>query len=116
MTANTFFADVGINAMLDGIAGTWLSLHSATPGTTGAAEITGGSYARLQTAWNAAATSAKTGSQKTINVPAGVTITHFGIWSAVSGVTYQGGGVLPATEVYGSAGTYLITPTVAGSG
>jgi hypothetical protein len=53
-----------------------------------------------------------TGSQVTINVPSGVTITHWGLWSASSGGTFYDGGSLPVSETYSSAGTYLATPTL----
>lgn len=117
--ANTFFSNTAIDDAITGItaAATWISLHSTPgPGVTGANEISGGSYARVQTTWGGAAASASLGSQVTINVPASTTITHFGIWSAVTAGTYHGGAALPAPETYGGAGTYLLTPTLAGSG
>lgn len=116
--ANTFFSNTSIDDAIAGItaAATWISLHTASPATTGANEVSGGSYARVQTTWGAPATSASLGSQVTINVPASTTITHFGIWSAVTAGTYHGGAALPASETYGGAGTYLLTPTLAGSG
>lgn len=86
---------------------THLSLHTADPGGSGANEVTGGSYARQLITWNPAS-----GGQKTIvgtpvfQVPAGTTITHFGLWSAVSGGSWRGGEELPTGETYGSPGTY----------
>ena len=90
----------------------------ATPGSTGAAEITGGApaYARVNSAWSPPATSAMAGAQVTLNVPAGATISFFGVWTSTSAGTYLGGGPLPATEAYGSQGTYLLTPTITGVG
>jgi hypothetical protein len=116
--ANTFFSNTAIDDAITGItaAATWISLHTASPATTGANEVSGGAYARVQTTWGAAAASASLGTQVTINVPASTTITHFGIWSAASAGTYHGGAALPAPETYGGAGTYLLTPTLAGSG
>lgn len=113
---NTFFSDAGVNDALNGESDVYFSLHTASPGTTGANEVVGGSYARVATTWSAAASSARAGSAVTINVPAGTTITHFGIWSAVSGGTYKRGGQLSAPETFGSAGTYTLTPTLTGSG
>ncbi len=115
---NTFFSNTGIDDALGGLttAGTWISLHTASPATTGANEVTGGAYGRAQTTWSGASGSAQSGSQVTINVPAGTTITHFGIWTASSGGSYLGGAALPASEAYTGAGTYLLTPTVTGSG
>lgn len=113
---NTFFSDAGVNDALNGESDTWISLHTASPGTTGANEVAGGSYARVATTWSAAASSSRAGSQVTINVPASTTITHFGIWSAASSGTYKRGGPLSASETFGSAGTYALTPTLTGSG
>lgn len=114
--ANTFFSNAGVDDALTGFTSNWISLHTASPATTGANEVTGGSYARVQTTWGSAAASAMTGSAVTINVPSGTTITHFGIWSASSAGTYKGGGALTASETFGSSGTYQLTPTLAGSG
>jgi hypothetical protein len=116
--ANTYFSNTGVDDALAAIAaaGTYISLHSASPATTGANEISGGTYARVATTWAAAASSADAGSQVTINVPASTTIAYFGIWSALTGGTYLGGGPLPTSETYTGAGNYLLTPTLAGSG
>jgi hypothetical protein len=118
---STYFSATGEDAALDGSnglggGGTYISLHTASPGTTGANEVTGGAYARVQTTWSGSATGSKAGSQVTINVPAATTITHFGIWSAASGPTYIGGGTLPSSEAYTGAGTYLLTPTLTAVG
>jgi hypothetical protein len=96
-------------------AAKYISLHSATPGTTGASEIGGGSYARVATTWGSIAAGAVTGTQVTINVPASTTIVYWGIWDAVSAGNYYDGGQLPSSQAYGSAGTYLLTPTLTAS-
>lgn len=116
--ANTFFSNTAIDDAITGITAvaTFISLHTASPGVTGANEVSGGSYIRVATTWAAAAASASLGSQVTINVPASTTITHFGIWTTSTAGTYHGGAALPAPETYGGAGTYLLTPTLAGSG
>ena len=112
---NNTSKDAGLTAI--GAAATWISLHTADPGTTGTSEVTGGTYARLQTTWGTAAASSMTGSQVTINVPASTTITYWGVWSAASGSTYYyEGGALPASQAYVSAGTYLLTPTLTATG
>lgn len=94
-------------------AAKYISLHTASPGTTGANELTGGSpaYARVATTWGSVTGGSVTGSQVTLNVPAS-TITHWGIWDAVSGGNYYDGGTLPFSQTYGSQGTYLLTPTL----
>jgi len=97
------------------LAGKYISLHSASPGTTGANEIAGGTYGRVATTWGTVSGGASLGSQVTINVPAGTTVAYWGIWTAITGGTYVDGGALPSSETYGAAGTYLLTPTYTAS-
>ncbi len=95
-------------------AATYISLHTADPGTTtGVNEVSGGTYARVATTWPANPTSGSiTGSAAQINVPAATTITHWGLWTAGTGGTFYYGGTLPASETFGAAGTYSLTPTL----
>lgn len=118
---STYFSATGEDDALDGSdglggGGTWISLHSTSPGTTGAAEINGGAYAREQTTWSASSGGSKVGSQVTLSVPASTTIAYFGVWSAASGGTYICGGILPNSEAYTGAGSYLLTPTLSATG
>lgn len=92
--------------------GTFISLHTADPGTTGANEATGGSpaYARQATTWTAGASDGVVpGSQVTIDLPAG-TYTHFGVWSAATAGTFVGGGTITSTTL-GAQGQIKVTPT-----
>lgn len=91
--------------------GTYISVHTADPGSTGANEASGGSpaYARVATTWGSAANSAISGSQVTINLPAG-TYTYAGLWSAASGGTFIDKVAISSTTL-GAQGTLLITPT-----
>lgn len=91
---------------------TYISLHTGAPGTTGANEATGGSpaYARKQTTWGAASAGVATGSQVSIDVPAG-TFTDAGGWSAATGGTFFDRLAISSTTV-GANATILITPTV----
>ena len=111
---NATSKDVALTAI--GAAATYVSLHNADPGTTGLNEISGGSYARVQTTWGTAAASSMAGSQVTINVPASTTVAYWGVWTTVSGGTCYESGTLPTTEVYTGAGQYLLTPTLAATG
>ena len=89
----------------------YCSLHTATPGTTGASEVSGGgSYARVAVAWStASAGSIANSGALTINLPASTTATHFGLWSASSAGTYYIGGALsPNVTTGSSAGTVTI--------
>lgn len=86
--------DAGRNATVDGLAAvaTFASLHTGDPSTTGANESTGGSpaYARKAITYAAAATGTKANSAAiTFDVPAS-TITHVGLWSAVTAGTFYG--------------------------
>src|SRR5215469_10582889 len=92
--------DTGLTAQ--GAAATYISLHSGDPGVTGANEISGGSpaYARVATTWGTAASGAMTGSQVTINVPATVTVTYAGLWTAATGGTFYAGCQLPAPQAF----------------
>ncbi len=82
---------------------TFVSLHDGDPGETGANEITGGSYARqevLDAAWNAA-TGGLTDNVNDIDftlMPA-LTVTHIGLWSAVTAGVFLWGGALSASKV-----------------
>lgn len=93
--------------------GVYVSLHTASPGTTGANEASGGSpaYARQATTWSADSTDdgVRTGTQVTIDLPAG-TYTHFGLWSAASGGTYIDGGTIASTTL-SAQGQIKVTPT-----
>lgn len=92
----------------------WISLHTADPGTTGTSEATGGSpaYARKQTTWTAGASDGSSaGSQVTIDVPAG-SYTHFGIWTAATAGTFVGGGALSSTATLAAQGQVQVTPTL----
>lgn len=84
-----------------------ISMHTADPGTTGASEVTGGSYARAAVTWNPAASGVKANSGSMVfQIPAGVTITHVGGWT--TGGTFRGGGLLTLPQPYATAGTYTI--------
>lgn len=92
--------------------GSWISLHTASPGITGASEATGGApaYARKQTVWTAGASDGVVnGSEVIIDVPAG-TYTHFGIWSLAAAGTYVDGGTIPATTL-AAQGQIKVTPS-----
>jgi hypothetical protein len=88
----------------------YVSLHTADPGTTGANEVAGGSYARQAITWSAP-TSAdlRSSNAPVFNVPGSTTITHFGLWTAASGGTYITGGPLSSSQTYSSAGTYTLS-------
>ena len=110
------YTDAVKNAMLDltdetggSQAITHVSLHTGDPGTTGADEVTGGSYERVAVTWGAASGGVKSNtSQLQFQVPSGTTVTHVGGWSASSGGTFRGGGALSAPQEFATSGTYTI--------
>lgn len=112
------YTNASKNVALDAIgsAASYISFHTADPGSTGTSEVAGGSYARVQTTWGAASAASKAGSQITANIPASTTITHWGLWTASTSGTFHYGGALSASETFGGAGTYLFTPTLTASG
>ena len=97
------------NSMLDhlGTLATLASLHSADPGANGANEVIGGAYTREAITWNpAAAGNLDNNANPVFDVPAGTTVTHFGLWTA--GGIWLGGGALSAAETFAGAGTYTL--------
>lgn len=96
------------NAVLDALGdmtlhqATWISLHTGDPGTTGANEVNGGNYARVQVnaqggaspAWGTASNRQMTNSGA-VTFPQGggdAQVTHFGIWDAQNGGNFIRGG------------------------
>lgn len=113
------------NAALDGLAGTgtnvvpYVSLHTASPSTTGANEnANSGSYARQACSWNAASGGSKTNSSAlTFSTGGTVAVTHFGTWSSATygAGTYAIGGALgasiTATSITFAAGSITLSAT-----
>lgn len=102
------------NYMLDQLGTSKLlyaSLHTASPGSTGTNEVAGGSpaYARKALTWDAASGGSKALSNTPLfDVPASTTITHVGLWDAVTTGNYFG--YIDVTdETFAAQGTYQIT-------
>lgn len=113
MAHSVAFRNAAVNAVAQNSGATWFSLHTGDPGTTGANEVVGGGYARIQALYPAATTGSSVTAGATHSVPAGTTVTHFGRWTAVSGGTFYTGGALPnGGDTFGSAGTYTNVNTV----
>lgn len=96
------------NIMLGSIAPGFVSLHTSNPSESGANEVTGGSYARVATTFAAASAGARAAiNAPVVNVPAGVTVTYVGYWTAATGGTFLGyDDVTSAT--FTNAGTYTV--------
>jgi hypothetical protein len=89
-------ANAAVNAVTALIG--FLSLHTTDPGTTGANEVTGGSYARQAITFGAASggTATSTNGQTFTNMPAEAGNLWIGTWTLVSGGTYEWGGATAA--------------------
>lgn len=96
-------------------SGSWISLHTGDPGTTGTNEATGGSpaYARKQTTWTGGTSDGVVaGSAVSFDVPAG-TYTHIGVWSASTAGTFVGGFALStSTGALPGQATVAVTPSI----
>jgi hypothetical protein len=108
------FTDATLNAAVEAVTalGDYISAHTADPSTTGANEVVGGTYARVQTTWGASSSGDQTGSEVDLNIPGGTTVTHWGVWSAGSGGTFIGGFQLDSSETFGADGILKLTPTI----
>jgi hypothetical protein len=99
---STYGEALVLNALLTGC---YVSAHTGDPGNTGASEVAGGSYARVALG----AYSIATGNPSIADNDAIVehptstadwgTITHFGLWTALSGGNFIGGKALDASKV-----------------
>ena len=96
-------------------ANVYISLHSADPGKTGASEISGTSYGRIlvatSTGWSAAGADVTSGGRVKDNSgivnygtagSAWGTITHLGVWTAITAGAFMGGGPLTASQTVAS--------------
>ena len=91
----------------------YLSLHTSDPGATGASEVSGGSYARVN-ASTLFGTAATTGSLSissgfSITGMPGVTVTHVGIWDAASSGNFVEGGPLTAPMIVASGQGFSVS-------
>lgn len=89
----------------------YISLHTADPGTTGASEATGGSYARqLGSSSFAAASGSSKASNADISftlMPA-CTVTHVGVWDASTVGNFLWGGALSASKSVNAGDTFQL--------
>lgn len=93
-------------------AASFFGLNSATPGTTGANEISGGSpvYARVAITWGTASAGAISNATTalTVNVASGTTVAYCSTWSLVSSGVYQIGAALNTSVTFNSQGTFTV--------
>ena len=96
-----------------GAGAAFLGINTGDPGTTGANEVVGGSYARQTITWGAPSGGSVANATSALNVPipASTTVNFFSTWGAVSGTGsggYQIGGALSSTIDFVTAGTLTI--------
>ena len=123
MSASDYLENKLVDHLFRGMAFTapthlWVSLHSADPGDTGASELTGGNYGRVDagasayniwkstqnTALNEASsgTNGQTSNVNALTFPTAnadwTTATHFGLWDSQTTGNFIGGGALSAPK------------------
>jgi hypothetical protein len=100
--------DTSKNYMLNQL-GSQIAYVALLTADSSGAEISGGSpaYARKAITWNSASSGNLDSSNTPVfDVPGGVTITHIGFFSALTGGTYYGSSPLSASETFGSQGQF----------
>jgi hypothetical protein len=113
MAMSTANADAILNALLRNVsfagpAALFLSIHSSDPGATGASEFTNYTGTRPSVAFSAAASGTITSSnQQDYTSMGATTITHYGLWSAASGGTFQFGRPLDIQRTTDATGQTL---------
>lgn len=94
--------------------GRYVSLHTASPGNTGANEISGNGYARPAVTFGAADTSAQAVNTSTASFGATgsgwAQATHFGVWDSLTGGTLLGYNALPTAKTLGVGDTATYAP------
>lgn len=97
------------NSTFGGGTAIYVSLHSADPGETGTAEMTGGTYARGTADFAAASGGAiaMSGTASFANMPAG-TVAGVGIWNHATAGTFFWGGTI-TSKVTNLGDTFQLT-------
>lgn len=92
--------------------GAYISVHTTSPGSTGANEASGSGYGRVLFTWTGGSGGNASGSTASVTVgPA--TYGYGGVWSAITGGTWVSGGPFGGGSVIVSGGTATlqITPS-----
>jgi hypothetical protein len=113
-------ANAAMQAMITASTTYYLSLHTSSPSTTGANEVTGGSYGRQTIQWGAASSGVMTSTtaQNFTSMPS-CTVGYFGAWTLVTSGTYELGGTTTSSLTVPSGATVAcaigaVTLTVSG--
>lgn len=104
------FGTAEANGIIDGWDNHWVSLHTGDPGSTGASEVTGGSYARQQISLATAANkqAVTDAVMNFLNMPdtTSTPITHVGLWTLQTAGAFEVGGALAASKVTNAGDTF----------
>lgn len=113
----TATANAILDLILNQVAGTfpagdlYVSLHTGDPGESGTNEVVAGgnAYARKQCNFSAAGAKASSNSAdlEWTNMP-GVTITHVGLWSALTNGTFWWAGAVSPNKTVSAGDTFKI--------
>jgi hypothetical protein len=113
MSISNYLEDELLDAVFNNgsfaVATPYVSLHTGDPGETGTSEVAGGSYAR-QSGSFAVASGGSCDSDAVLtfaDMPA-ETVTHVGVWDAVSGGNFLWGGALTASKTTNAGDTFQI--------
>jgi hypothetical protein len=98
--------DTAVNALT--ALGTYVSLHTADPGSTGASQAAG--TTRQQTTWGSSSSGVADGSQVAFTSCPAATYTHYGVWTAATAGTFRWGFALSPGVTLSDVGTVLVTP------
>ncbi len=108
-----------LNAVAANSGASYFGLHTADPGSSGANELSGGSYARVQAVPPAVSTvGTVTFPTAVINVPGGSTVKYWARYKTASGGTPYDSGILPSAvgggpgDVYASPGVMNLALTL----
>jgi hypothetical protein len=103
------FGTAEANSIIDAWSGHYVSLHTGDPGSTGANEVTGGTYTRQQVTLSAAANKASSNSGiLNFTLMPAVTVTHVGIWTLQANGAFEIGGALSVQKVTNAGDTFQL--------
>lgn len=109
----TGFAATVVNGWLDGTFGTtWVKLHTADPGASGATAAAAGDTTRKQATMAAASGGSKamTGSAGPwTNGGTSETLSYISLWSAETAGTFNASAALSAAQAWANTNTFTLT-------
>lgn len=110
MARTVAYRNAATNAVGSAVT-SYVALHTASPAGGVVGELTGGGYVRVPVVFPASS-SGSSAQSVTVNVPAGVTVTHWSRQTASTGSTSYEDGALSSSAVFSSAGTLTLTLTI----